>query len=103
MINLLISFVTMLCTDSEQIANIDKIVEMKQNIINQQKIVINLMRNLPKTTSKDEQSLQKKIDDVYFKYDEAIHEMQNSEVIECIYYLLQINQILSLVLICYKV
>jgi len=94
-INLLISFVVIFCTDSEQIANIDKIVEMKQNIINQQKIVISLMRNLPKMTSGNEQSLQKKIDNVYFKYDEAIHEMRNSEVIECIYYLLQINQILN--------
>lgn len=69
-------------------ANIDKIVEMKQNIINQQETVIKLMRSLPKMTNNNE-PLQKKLDNIYSKFDEARDAMQNSEVIMCIYYLLK--------------
>lgn len=62
-------------------ANKDKIVEMKQKIINQQERVIMLMKNLHKTTNIDDQSLKKIIDNVFSKYDKTTQHMQNSEVI----------------------
>lgn len=62
-------------------ANKDKIVEMKQKIINQQERIIMLMKNLHKTTNSDEQSLKQIIDNVFFKYDKTRQHMKNFEVI----------------------
>lgn len=70
--------------NSERIEENDKLVEMKQIIIDQQEGVIKLMRNLndPSTFINDKQYyIETMLNDMFLKYDEAKQRIQNSEVI----------------------
>lgn len=74
----------MFLSDSERLENNDKIVEMKQAIIDQQEGIINLMRNLndSSTNNNNEHHIQKMLNDMFSKYDDVIQRMQNSEVMK---------------------
>lgn len=69
--------------DSEKIENNDKIIQVKQSIIDQQEDIINLMRNLnDPSTNNDEHCIQNILNDMFLKYDDVIQRMKNSDVIK---------------------
>lgn len=68
---------------SGRLAENDKIVEMKQTVLDQQDEVIKLMRNinLQKTANGGGQdNIQRTIDGIFNKYEDAKQYMKNSEV-----------------------